>query len=171
MSKRYHEASSQISGRKEHQITECLADDWPVISILISQLNFQSWNHRKRPSQCSNSSSSPPISPPMHGSITPRSASPKLCHKTPVSPKSLVANAPLTISGAQSLSAPSISGMFPSSIVATTVHCAPRATVQATTVHGAPRATVQATRSLYDKPVTNSRVLQCASAAGVRIRT
>jgi hypothetical protein len=40
MSKRYHETSSQISGRKEHQITECLADDRPVISILTSQLKF-----------------------------------------------------------------------------------------------------------------------------------
>lgn len=40
MSKRYHETSSQISGRKEHQITECLADDRPVISILASQLKI-----------------------------------------------------------------------------------------------------------------------------------
>jgi hypothetical protein len=40
MSKRYHETSSQIYGRKEHQITECLADDRPVIGVLTSQLKF-----------------------------------------------------------------------------------------------------------------------------------
>ena len=40
MSKRYHEASSQISGRKEYQITECSFDHQPVISILTSQLKF-----------------------------------------------------------------------------------------------------------------------------------
>lgn len=40
MSKRYHETSSQIFDCKEHQITECLADDRPVISILASQLKI-----------------------------------------------------------------------------------------------------------------------------------
>lgn len=32
--------TSQISGRKEHQITERLPDDQPVISILASQLKI-----------------------------------------------------------------------------------------------------------------------------------